>query len=153
MTEKETDILMTRFLNGETTLAEERELAHALKSGHCPAEAEDKRTALLSMLPEDTEEPLPEGFYRRLYGRTDAEQDGKKARDFRPWYGAWGITAAAAVAACLLLLPPTRKTERENAAQEEDFCTCSAPSLEEALQQDARRRQAMERETGMLMRL
>ncbi|MDE5560862.1 MAG: hypothetical protein K2J00_03520 [Bacteroidaceae bacterium] len=159
MTEKETYGLLTRFLNGETTLAEERELARALKSWHCPAEQEERRTVLLSMLPEDTETPLPEGFCRRLYEKTDTVQDGqrqvKRAMHFKPWYGIGGITAAAAVSACLWLpLPTARQTEKENAIQGENLSTYAVPSLEEAMQQDTRHRNAMEKEiTEMLTKL
>lgn len=66
MTEKEVDRLYARFLEGETTMQEERLLSDWMQSGDCPRGWPKQREILLLLLPQSGTS-LPQGTFGQLH--------------------------------------------------------------------------------------
>lgn len=141
--------LLKRFMSGESTIDEERELASLLMSEDCPMELRDKRLMLLPLLPDVNTETLPRGFVPRLHGVLKSrEQDSlhtKKRVSLMCRYVTGGI-AACIVALCPLL--SSRESVSDNGVTTE---VIPVPTLEDALLQDAIHREAMETEVFNLI--
>lgn len=141
--------LLKRFMSGESTMDEERELASLLMSEDCPIELRDKRLMLLPLLPEVNAETLPHGYGQRLHGVLKGKEQASmhtKKRVSLMWYYVTGGIAACIVALCPLLF----SRESDNGVTTE---VIPVPTLEDALLQDARHREAMETEVFNLISL
>ena len=141
--------LLERFMSGESTMDEERELASLLMSEDCPIELRDKRLMLLSLLPDVNAETLPRGFGQRLHGVLKGKEQASmhtKKRVSLMWRYVTGGIAACIVALCPLLF----SRESDNGVTTEMI---PVPTLEDALLQDARHREAMETEVFNLISL
>lgn len=141
--------LLKRFMSGESTMDEERELASLLMSEDCPIELRDKRLMLLPLLPDVKAETLPRGFGQRLHGVLKGKEQASmhtKKRVSLMWRYVTGGIAACIVALCPLLF----SRESDNGVTTE---VIPVPTLEDALLQDARHREAMETEVFNLISL
>ena len=139
--------LLKRFMSGESTMDEERELASLLMSEDCPIELRDKRLMLLPLLPEVNAETLPHGFGQRLHGVLKGKEQASmhtKKRVSLMWHYVTGGIAACIVALCPLLF----SRESDNGVTTE---VIPVPTLEDALMQDALHREAMETEVFNLI--
>ena len=141
--------LLKHFMSGESTMDEERELASLLMSEDCPIELRDKRLMLLPLLPDVNAETLPRGFGQRLHGVLKGKEQASmhtKKRVSLMWRYVTGGIAACIVALCPLLF----SRESDNGVTTEMI---PVPTLEDALLQDARHREAMETEVFNLISL
>lgn len=141
--------LLKRFMSGESTIDEERELASLLMSEDCPMELRDKRLMLLPLLPDINTETLPRGFVPRLHGVLKSREQASlhtKKRVSLMWHYVTGGIAACIVALCPLLF--SRKNVSDNGVTTE---VIPVPTLEDALLQDAIHREAMETEVFNLI--
>lgn len=141
--------LLKRFMSGESTIDEERELASLLMSEDCPMELRDKRLMLLPLLPDVNTETLPRGFVPRLHGVLKSREQASlhtKKRVSLMWRYVTGGIAACIVALCSLLF--SRKSVSDNGVTTE---VIPVPTLEDALLQDAIHREAMETEVFNLI--
>ncbi|MBQ5655190.1 MAG: hypothetical protein IIV01_03095 [Bacteroidaceae bacterium] len=141
--------LLKCFMSGESTMDEERELASLLMSEDCPIELRDKRLMLLPLLPDVNTETLPRGFGQRLHGVLKGKEQASmhtKKRVSLMWRYVTGGIAACIVALCPLLF----SRESDNGVTTE---VIPVPTLEDALLQDARHREAMETEVFNLISL
>lgn len=139
--------LLKRFMSGESTIDEERELASLLMSEDCPMELRDKRLMLLPLLPDVNTETLPRGFVPRLHGVLKSREQASlhtKKRVSLMWHYVTGGIAACIVALCPLLF----SRESDNGVTTE---VIPVPTLEDALLQDAIHREAMETEVFNLI--
>lgn len=141
--------LLKHFMSGESTMDEERELASLLMSEDCPIELRDKCLMLLPLLPDVNAETLPCGFGQRLHGVLKGKEQASmhtKKRVSLMWRYVTGGIAACIVALCPLLF----SRESDNGVTTE---VIPVPTLEDALLQDARHREAMETEVFNLISL
>ena len=143
--------LLERFMSGESTMDEERELASLLMSEDCPIELRDKCLMLLPLLPDVNAETLPRGFGQRLHGVLKGKEQASmhtKKRVSLMWHYVTGGIAACIVALCSLLF--SRESVSDNGVTTE---VIPVPTLEDALMQDALHREAMETEVFNLISL